>query len=332
MAKVLKFRPEHRDLLIVSGIGWKPDVVGVASFRVDADSPVGFAFLNETAVLSNDLMAERRFRTPALLTGHGVRAAINVPVRYRGEMRGILEVDSLDADCFSPADRAFMLSIANMVGLATERRLMTEELEQVAELRKLQAEELRHRIKNLFTIVNSLVGLSERDGRRKGDPQGAFAILRGRIEAMARASSIGAGNLDMSRSTVDVVDLTRSVLQAHAGQVEVAGGSTLVPSLWSTPLGLLFYELATNAAKYGALGVDSGRVAVTWSTKDDVLVGVWRETGGPEVSAPVEGAGFGGRMLDSVAAQFGGTLTRNWTGGGLVVSLAIPMPAPGQGA
>lgn len=325
MAKVLKFRPEPHDLLIIAGIGWKPDIIGSAAFRIDEESPVGFAFLNEKATLSNDLIAEERFRTPAILLEHGVRAAINVPLSYRGEIQGILEVDSQDSDCFTPADTAFLLAVSNMIGIATERQLMRDELEQIAELRKLQAEELRHRIKNLFTVVHSLIGLSERDGRKKGDPQGAFAILRGRIEAMARASNIGAGNLDMSESTVDVVDLTRSVLQAYDNQVTVTGDRTLVPSLWSTPLGLLFYELATNAAKYGALSEEAGQVVVTWSMTGNVLTGTWVETGGPAIEAPFAGTGFGSRMLDSVAAQVDGTLTRDWTDSGLTVSLVIPV-------
>lgn len=325
LAKVLKMQPNSCDLLIVAGIGWKPGVVGRVAFKVDTNSPVGFAFLNEVAVLSNDLLSERRFRTPAVLKEHGVRAAINVPISYRGSIRGIFEVDSLDADCFSEADTAFMLAVANLIGIAAERQLAIDELNQIAELRRLQAEELRHRIKNLFTVVYSLVGLSERDARRKADPQGAFGILRGRIEAMARASNIGAGNLDMSEGTVDVVELTQSVLQAYVRQVTVSGEQMLVPSLWATPLGLLFFELATNATKYGSLGCDSGRVTVVWSHKNNILTGVWTETGGPAIESGEIQAGFGSRMLNSVATQVNGTLKREWADEGLVVSLAIPM-------
>jgi len=134
----------------------------------------------------------------------------------------------------------------------------------------------------------------------------------------------------MEANTVDVVELTAAVLQAYEGKVAVTGERVLVPSLWSTPLGMLLYELATNAVKYGALSRHEGRIAVDWTMEDDSLVCRWTETGGAS-PAPGKG-GFGTRMIDAVASQIGGTLTRDWAADGLVVTMRVARPAESDAA
>ena len=332
MAKVLNHRADRRDLLVVAGVGWREGVVGSATLSADAGSPAGFAFLHDEAILTNDLGGETRFRTPDLLREHGVRAAINVPIVCHGARYGVLEVDSRKPRCFTLADRSFLLAIANVLGLAMERHRARARLDSVNQMRLTQAEELRHRIKNMFAVVHSLVGLSEREARKIGNPEAAFRVLRDRIEALARASNIGSANLNMEANTVDVVELTRAVLQAYEGKVTVTGERVLVPSLWSTPLGMLLYELATNAVKYGALSRHEGRIAVDWTMEDETLVCRWTETGGPAPeTGGRKGGGFGTRMIDAVASQIGGTLTRDWPPSGLAVTMRVARLDEGGG-
>lgn len=326
LAKVLRYRSTSKDLLVCAGVGWTPGTVGSATLSIDDGSPAGYAFQHEQAVLSNNLQSETRFRTPPVLTDHDVRAAINVPIVCHGARFGVLEVDSRTPDCFTDADTTFLLAVANMLGIAMERHRAQAKLDQISQMRTVQAEELRHRIKNMFSVVYSLVGLSERAARKMGDPQAAFDVLRDRIEALARASDIGSGNPDMSENTVDVIELTDAVLQAYDGRIAITGERVLVPSLWSTPLGMLLYELVTNAVKYGALSRDDGRVAVQWWVDGDVLLCTWTETGGPQLVPSNAPNGFGTRMIDSVAAQIGGTLHRHWTEAGLIVALSVRRP------
>jgi len=334
LGKVLRYRAEQRDMLVIAGVGWDDGVIGSAALSVDEGSPAGFAFLRDEPVLTNDLDGETRFRTPDLLRDHGVRAAINVPILCHGARFGVLEVDSRAAHCFTVADRSFLLAVANVLGLAMERHRAQIKLDRVNQMRTTQAEELRHRIKNMFAVVHSLVGLSEREARKIGNPEAAFLVLRDRIEALARASNIGSGTLDMAANTVDVVELTGAVLQAYEGKVQVTGERVLVPSLWSTPLGMLLYELVTNAVKYGALSRDEGRIAVHWSIESGDLMCRWAETGGgpPPTPTPARKAdGFGTRMIDAVASQIGGTLTREWAAEGLIVYLRVARPDEGNG-
>ncbi len=88
------------------------------------------------------------------------------------------------------------------------------------------------------------------------------------------------------------------------------------------------HELATNAAKYGALLTDEGKVLITGSVEGDVYRMTWMETGGPEVAGVPETAGFGSRLIAlSVEGQLGGRLEREWRPEGLAVTLEVPLTA-----
>ncbi|MES2710735.1 MAG: sensor histidine kinase, partial [Pseudomonadota bacterium] len=104
------------------------------------------------------------------------------------------------------------------------------------------------------------------------------------------------------------------------------------PTMWLAPdtavaLALVIHELATNAAKHGALASPEGRVAVTWGT-DEAAAAVWlnwAEAGGAQITGPPARAGFGSRLIDlTVRRQLGGSLEWSWHPGGLVLRLAIP--------
>ena len=98
-AKVLEYMPDDKRLLVRAGVGWAPGTIGQVSLGVDLESPAGYAFHTGQIVISNHLQEETRFRTPKLLSDHGIRRAINVLIARGGEGHlpfGVLEVDSPD--------------------------------------------------------------------------------------------------------------------------------------------------------------------------------------------------------------------------------------------
>jgi two-component system, sensor histidine kinase PdtaS len=123
-AKVLEWRPAEGDLLVRAGIGWRPGTVGHARLGADLASPAGYAFKTGQPVICNDLAAEDRFRTPALLAEHGVQRAINVLVGDGDDGFGVLEVDSAKPGGFGTHDTAFLQALANTLAGAVikERR------------------------------------------------------------------------------------------------------------------------------------------------------------------------------------------------------------------
>jgi two-component sensor histidine kinase len=91
----------------------------------------------------------------------------------------------------------------------------------------------------------------------------------------------------------------------------------------ATPLALVFHELATNSAKYGALASTQGTVALKIADKGDSVKLRWRETGGKAPrKEPKEG--FGTRLVDMSVRQLGGTWKRKFEEGGLVVEITLP--------
>lgn len=96
----------------------------------------------------------------------------------------------------------------------------------------------------------------------------------------------------------------------------------------ATSVALLFHELATNAAKYGALSVARGQVRLETRARDDRFILTWREVGGPVLSGPPARQGFGSSLATlSVEGQLGGRLERRWLPMGLVVEADLPATA-----
>ena len=94
---------------------------------------------------------------------------------------------------------------------------------------------------------------------------------------------------------------------------------------------MVLHELATNAAKHGALSVRGGKVEVRWTVgrrkgEDGLLRLHWAEAGGPPVAGPPARRGFGTRVVEAtVRGQLGGTVERRWESGGLLVEIAVPV-------
>lgn len=89
-------------------------------------------------------------------------------------------------------------------------------------------------------------------------------------------------------------------------------------------MALVFHELATNAAKYGARSTEEGSVDIQCTAADDVLKIVWRESGGPKLDKAPERIGFGTRLAQmSIEQQLGGEIAREWARDGLRVTLTV---------
>ncbi|WP_101340485.1 HWE histidine kinase domain-containing protein [Cereibacter azotoformans] len=187
--------------------------------------------------------------------------------------------------------------------------------------------ELDHRIKNLLSVTQALARQTGTAGRTAEEYRDAFL---GRFEALARA-------LDVSSRAIAarLPDLVRSVMEPYLAEgthVSVAEAPSVeLRPAYAISLGMILHELATNAAKYGALSVPEGRVCIDWElgTDDDGGPDIrlrWQERGGPRPSPP-ESVGFGTRMI-RFAAEFelGGTVELDYASEGFVALLSFPRP------
>lgn len=229
-------------------------------------------------------------------------------------------------------------SEGRIVGASKIARDVTER-RRAQERQKLLLREMNHRVKNLFALTSGLVTLS---ASAAATPTEMAEALRQRLGALAIAHDLTLPDLARGGSEIEEATtlgaLVRAILSPYAeprrgadGGVVVRGPTVRISGAAVTNLALLLHELATNAAKYGALSSPQGRVEVDWASSGDQLALIWRETGGPPVEGPPTSEGFGSFVArGAVEVQFGGRVTRDWKREGLVVRLVIPLARLGR--
>ncbi|MDB5412685.1 MAG: two-component system sensor histidine kinase/response regulator [Rubritepida sp.] len=201
---------------------------------------------------------------------------------------------------------------------------MTEkETQAAARTQEILIAELNHRVRNILGLIQGLVAQS----RISADDVDTFAAVLGdRVRALARAhDQITATNWGPGSLNALIATEVAAYRGAGAARIHVSGPAVLLqPQAFST-VALVIHELATNAAKYGALSVRQGRVIVEWTL--DAEGGVvldWIEVGGPVVQAPTR-RGFGMTIIErSIPHEIGGEARIDYEPAGLRGSFRVP--------
>jgi two-component sensor histidine kinase len=189
-------------------------------------------------------------------------------------------------------------------------------------------DELNHRVKNTLQTVQSIAAQTFRHAK---DIPDALQKFDGRIVAMGRANEL----LSEERwRNADMADLVDSALEPFRGKdrqrVHASGPNLPVAAPSAVMISMMLHELATNAAKYGALSNDTGEVFVDWRELGEGsgtrVQLIWRETGGPSVAAAPERKGFGTTLIQrGLTAQFGGKADIEFAPDGLHCTLECPV-------
>ena len=328
-AKLLRYRPETEDFLVIHGVGWRDGVVGHATVGADKESPAGYAVHTRMPVISTLLTAESRFRTPALLAEHNVHRAINVLVGEEGaEPFGVLEADSTDRDAFTGEDIAFLQAMANVVFAALQRQQDADAQAELLRDKDVLMQEVHHRTKNSLQIVHTMLQLQARsvaEGEEKdrlNDAAGRIMTIaavhrqlheEGAVAQVDLASYLRGLLADVSRSLCPL-DGSRPML------VEVA--PVRLPPQHATPIGLIAVELVTNALKYGA-----GTTGVKVSHADGVATVMVTDEGPgfpPDFSPPTS-RHLGMRLIMALARTADAvTVDRGATQNRVVVRISLP--------
>jgi len=186
----------------------------------------------------------------------------------------------------------------------------------------LLAQEVDHRAKNALAVVQAIVRLARRD-----DVDEFVSAVQGRIRALAQTHEL------LSRSRWKGADILRLVLdemapyQGAGQRVTAIGPTVTVSPADAQTFAIALHELATNAAKYGSLSTETGRVDVSWSCCEDTLKLTWKETGGPRVTPP-HSKGFGTKVIHaSFSASRRSEVEFDWKPEGLCCSLKMHLGA-----
>jgi PAS domain S-box-containing protein len=180
--------------------------------------------------------------------------------------------------------------------------------------------ELDHRVKNTLATVQSLAMQGLRGASSVKEFAGKFIP---RLIALSATQNLLTENRWQS---VSLRDLLANELRPYGDErVRFEGEDLQLPPRIIVPLGMIVHELATNAAKYGALSTSAGRILLSWQTDDDRLRIEWREEGGPATEDPTT-TGFGSRLLDrTVRGELAGEYERVFRPSGLVCRLMVPL-------
>jgi two-component sensor histidine kinase len=186
--------------------------------------------------------------------------------------------------------------------------------------------EREHRVKNTLAVVATVIERAREDTQSIDQ---FVSSLRGRIQSMARTETL----LDQSRSrSISLADLVRTELRpyATATNTDIDGPSVYLLPAATHAVAMVLHELATNAAKYGALSQPSGHVSVQWRQTTDpspMLRIEWRETGGPLVTAPAR-EGYGSSVIrDVLAYELGGKVDLVFAADGVRCTIELPANA-----
>ena len=193
------------------------------------------------------------------------------------------------------------------------------------ESQRLLIAELNHRVKNAFSVTNAIVGRSLRNA---GIDRQLREELDARLTAYAAAHSKLVGS---DWRSAPIREIVREVLGPIAGnRLDYDGDPTNLPTRMALSFSMAFYELASNAVKYGSLSVDTGKVILRWRREmvEDVesVVLSWVEKGGPQLTKATR-KGFGSFITgQALVAETGGTVSSELRPDGFEWHLTMPLP------
>jgi len=333
--KVMQYRPDRGDLLVVAGVGWKQGVVGVLTLGLDSASPPGRCVQTAGPVIIEDLPHDPEFRLSPVLRDDGIVSALNVPIMVDSRTWGVLEVDAETPRSFGDDDVMFLTTAANILGAAfrrhdVERRLLEHAAEHLETRNRsdMLMRELQHRVKNNLQTIVSFLSLQRRRAET-AESREKLGHVMDRVHAIALAHDQLA--LRGETGDVDFGDYLRALCAnidppRDGVTIDVEVKATFLLSLdRAVPAGLIVNELVTNSLKY-AFDDDGGLIRVSFTTDPDrgeanLIV----EDNGRGMVEPREG-GLGLALIDAFTRQLGGKTGREEVEKGTRTTVCFPLP------
>jgi PAS domain S-box-containing protein len=208
-----------------------------------------------------------------------------------------------------------------IIGASKIARDVTER-KRADEQRTLLINELNHRVKNTLATVQSLAMQTLRNTERSDE---ARQLFEARLAALSRAHDLLTTESWQGAGLAEIVERALQPFRFDQARMQAKGPAVRLTPKQALALSIALHELATNAAKYGALSGAQGRVDVQWRTGDGVLRLVWEERDGPRVEPPSR-VGFGTRLIQrNLAAELGGEAQIKYRPEGVVAVITAPI-------
>jgi len=295
-------------------------------------TPRDFSPCGVTLDLRTPVLAEHPERYYSWLAEAGIALpeCLLVPLYVGGEHPlGTLWIVSPSKGHFDSGHARIMTELAGFAGIALSMVSTEERLQQALVQQETLTKEMGYRVENLFAIIGGMIRVS---ARASATPQQMSDILSGRLLALAAAHALVRRTFDyngMASQGADLHEIVSTILQPHDGagvRFKIEGPPIRLGDHTTNGFALALHELATNAAKYGALKTDTGSIQVCWQSKNDCIVLTWQERGGPAIGVGPTKHGFGSVLLkNTVVGQLGGTLSYDWQSTGVLVTISVPV-------
>jgi len=276
-SKILKCIPEENTLLLIAGAGWQEGLAGKAKVPAGRDSQAGYTLLSDKPVVVADLNKETRFSGPPLLRDHGVTSGVSVVIRAGARPFGVLGVHTKQAREFSAEEIHFVLSIANVLADAIERKKAEEKLQIYArELERSNQEledfafiashDLQEPLRKVILFGDRIKTTYPPEGDNRGKDyidrlQKSMSTMQNFIQDLLQYSRITRSsspfkpvNLDQTLTQV-IANLQMQIDETQA-QIKVASLPTISGD--ERQMTQLFQNLISNALKYSRENIPPG--------------------------------------------------------------------------
>jgi two-component sensor histidine kinase len=283
-------------LEMIGQIGFGADILDKFAVVTLQDCSTCAVALNRRArVVVRDLRKDPDFtQIAASLRSYGAVGAVSTPILDKaGKVLAMFSVYWLEAHQPDDRELAGLDLCAELAGRHVERSVAARAVFDHEQRQTLLMRELAHRGKNLLQVIQSIARRSL-SGERTLDE--AREVFIGRLAALSNTYST---LTEESPESLPLTNVITAGLQSHGERINVRGPAISVPAKKAQTLSLVIHELATNAAKYGALSVPTGRVEVAWGIASGQFFLKWSEIDGPAVQPPTR-AGFGSVIITSV--------------------------------
>jgi two-component sensor histidine kinase len=244
---------------------------------------------------------------------------------YRGadEPLGTLWLVSKDEGHFDANHAQIATEMASFAGLALRLADHDRKLAAALERQEMLVREMSHRMKNVLSVVQSLLNMAAHRESTAQDLAQAMARTLQALSAAHDTMRTPSDERNAPRSTLK--GLLKTILLPYSGHTSWLEGADIpIGPNAANVLALIFHELATNAAKYGAFSLPGGRLDVIWQEGDRVRL-TWKESGGPLLTGEPKTSGFGSHLAAKSIIALRGSLTRSWGNSGLNVTIDVPM-------
>jgi two-component sensor histidine kinase len=330
--KILRYRPESADLLVVAGCGWKPGVVGTATLSADLRSAPGRAFQIGEAVSIENFDGQSEYEISPLLKLHGIVSLVNAPILIGGTAWGVVEVDSTEPRDFGRDACDFLTAVGALIGICVRRHTAPSKADTLAtalmeaQHRETLLREMQHRVKNSFQLILGSITLQKRRHRDKE----VLAVLDHTIERI-RAVALAHEQLAprAGAEAINLADYLRALgisirSQVDGVEVDIAADEVHMPIERAIALGLILNEAATNCLKH-AFDEGGGRISIRLQT--GVGYGEARlivaDNGRGMTDSENKGSGL--KLIEALARQIAATVERKSSKRGTTVSVQFPV-------